>query len=52
MANDDLHPKPHRINDEAWWYEEPQGVCVVVNGVVAPIIRWKAIENALARKNK
>ena len=54
MANKDLKLKPHHIHGDpdAWWYEEPNGICVVVEGAGQHHIRWDYLKAALARKEK
>jgi hypothetical protein len=58
-----LQIDPHNIRGrkDAWWYEEPQGICVVVEPVrdewgryVAQTVKipWRSIESALKRKSK
>lgn len=59
MANRDLKLAPHHVGDNAWWYEEPSGITVLIqdsdNGIarnpVSVRISWKALRNALARKD-
>ena len=56
MSETHLLRTPHRIRGvkNAWWYEEPHGLCVVVepagNETRAITIRWQAIENAIKRR--
>ena len=62
MGNQHLSLKPHRVGDDGcWWYEEPEGITVVVEhrtkqGIFCKTkqykIRWSAIRHALARKDK
>lgn len=63
MASKDLKRDSHgiRLDDftrmsnsgfgskEVWWYEEPKGICIV-NPDNQYFIRWKAIKDALKRK--
>jgi hypothetical protein len=66
MASKHLKNKPHKINDYAWWYEEPYGLFVVSEVYTkvpnSPIrqyqcttsvrIPWRAVRAALARKDQ
>ena len=58
MSDQHLLRTPHRIRGvkNAWWYEEPQGICVVVepagNETRAITIKWRAITYAVKRKAK
>jgi hypothetical protein len=62
MANKHLKTSPHSIGrrDDCWWYEEPAGVCVVIetyDGRGGPVtkqltIPWPALKAALSRKEK
>ena len=61
MANKDLMRKPHhfKTNPNWWWYEEPQGICIVHEIILTGdraktsmvTIPWKSIRAALARKD-
>ena len=55
----DLLLDPHNITEEAWWYEEDDGICVVQechkNGcrnTVMVTIPWKDVRAALKRLDK
>lgn len=62
MANKDLKTAPHSIgkHEDSWWYEDPGGVCVVIEaysgrGEVQTkhrTIPWRSIKAALARKER
>ena len=61
MSEHHLHLKPHPIDQFAWWYEEPEGVCVVLearkpNGELLSseqrTITWRTLEAALKRWRK
>jgi hypothetical protein len=62
MADKHLDPRPHHVRgcDDAWWYEEPRGICVVVEGhdelgrklTKQRMIPWRSIKTALARKER
>ncbi|MFA5056529.1 MAG: hypothetical protein WC485_00310 [Opitutaceae bacterium] len=56
MSNKHLQLKPHRFkNRDGWWYEEPEGIMVVVyesgQHTIARI-RWSSLRAALKRKDK
>lgn len=55
--NKDLKGNPHTIANrtDAWWYEEPHGISVVVEPgekTKTIDIPWKSIRNALKRKDR
>jgi hypothetical protein len=58
MSNKNLRRTAHEFKKEkrVWWYEETKGIRLVVNfgkgTVCQPIIPWKTIRAALARKDK
>ena len=56
MSNKDLKTAAHNIRDDWWWYEEPQGLCIVhhqgTRGAATIDISWRAIRAALKRKDK
>ena len=63
MANKDLKHIPHDISENAWWYEESQGINVIVMPEALPPegsalkgahirISWRVLRNALRRKDK
>lgn len=56
MAIYDLWLKPHKIDDDGWWYEEPKGITVVVHtdtqGAKQVFIPWRTIRAALRRLDK
>lgn len=59
MANKHLQGKPHPIDEFTWWYEEPEGICVVStahedNGDVNRLIwiPWCALRAAVRRKDR
>ncbi len=60
MSNQDLRLIPHkrRKDPDSWWYEEPQGLWVVVqyrdNGLryLHVQIPWRSLRAALKRKDK
>lgn len=57
MSNKDLKCEPHAIRgtETAWWYEEEEGVCVVVElaqGTRQITIPWASLRGALKRKDK
>jgi hypothetical protein len=62
MSEKHLKETAHHVGDKCWWYEEPGGICVVLqesdvndNALrpnVAPIIRWTSIRAALKRKDR
>ncbi len=64
MASKDLKLDSHnmrRLNGntdlEGWWYEEPHGVCVVIDHSPAAIgaqfrITWRALRTALERYDR
>lgn len=62
MADKHLKTSPHHLrgHEDCWWYEEPGGICIVVeayNGrgevqTKQRTIPWTAIRNALARKDQ
>jgi len=63
MSDKDLHTSPHAVRGmpEAWWYEEPKGITVVVEfrdnagdhlGTKQVPIPWYMLRNALARKER
>ena len=61
MGNSDLHLHPHhpRGRDDAWWYDEPEGITVILeplkggrSGPNRVTIPWRSIEAALRRKRK
>lgn len=44
-----------KASKQAWWYEEPGGVCVVIppaHHSVQIYLRWGQLEEALKRKRK
>ncbi len=51
MSKKHLKSTPHKIDKNAWWYEEGHGIDVVVLGKIV-VLRWRAIRAALARKDK
>lgn len=60
MSDKHLWTKPHTLSSKtAWWYEEPFGIVVVAKlykdkihiGTVQTRIPWKALRNALTRKD-
>lgn len=63
MSDKHLLGKPHLIGKDgrAWWYEDVDGVyvvqkCIDSKGnflrIHSALIKWRAIRNALARKDK
>lgn len=52
-----LRLDPIRLSQTAWYYEEPQGICVVAEereegrliGVTKTIIPWHKLKSSLAR---
>ena len=64
MSDKHLTLMPHRIRHDptAWWYEEPNGICVVQeyyrdkDGLYldtrSVIIPWRALKAALKRKEQ
>ena len=59
MSNKDLEDAPHDLKkrDDAWWYEEKGGICVVVerkgwDDTTQIWLPWRSIRSALARKDK
>jgi len=63
MSDAHLHLSSHtlRSTTRAWWYEEAAGICVVQEywdrhdryiGMTSVMIPWRAIRQALARKEK
>ncbi len=57
MSNKHLKTKSHKIKrlSSVWWYEEPSGIYVVMEPSTSARtvhIPWRAIRNALARKDK
>lgn len=57
MSKRDLRAKPHHLNDDWWWYEEPQGICIVHymgirRGAYTVKISWRALRAALKRLDK
>ena len=49
----DFHPSRMSSGEtRAWWYEEPCGICIVVDKVGQFTIPWRQIRNALKRKDK
>lgn len=58
MSDKDLWLKPHKVRgrEDAWWYEEPQGISIVVNnetrGSKVVEIPWRLIRSALHRLDK
>jgi hypothetical protein len=61
MGEHYLQRKPHKVrgDNEAWWYEEPQGISVVVSYERFKVfctkevkIPWRSLEYALKRKRK
>lgn len=56
MANKDLRIYSHNSKRRFWWYEEPQGISIVVPSIGQETriidITWKSIRKALARKDK
>lgn len=55
MATKHLKLRPHHIDENSWWYEEPEGITVVHNstsGSVVSIIPWRQIRAALKRLDK
>lgn len=56
MSDNDLRLNSHKLRGrrDAWWYEEPKGICVVIEfGVPAKMVEipWREIRRALARKD-
>ena len=57
MSEKDLKRTPHypQGGDEAWWHEQGRGIVVTVppsNGFAEVRISWRAIRNALERKDR
>jgi hypothetical protein len=56
MSRDHLKLWPHNINENWWWYEEPQGICVVhhqgTKGAAMVNISWRSLRAALKRLDK
>ena len=59
MSKSDLKLTPHRPagRDDVWWYEENDGIYVVMEGKDGAIanttkIKWSSLRAALARKDK
>ena len=63
MSKKHLTLRSHKIphDPHAWWYEEPNGICVVQEhhdctgmrvGVTSVIISWRALKAALKRKEQ
>ena len=56
MAKKHLRLKPHDISDDVWWYEETEGMNIVVRfgdgRTQSQTIPWRAIRAALNRKDK
>lgn len=62
MANKHLRRSPHnRIDGLAWWYEESDGIAVLIDirspvpaggGAVKTVISWAALRAALKRKDR
>lgn len=57
MGNKDLSLKPHDIDKNTWWYEEPAGIHIVHREgdggnttAVHLVIRWESVKAALKRK--
>jgi hypothetical protein len=53
--NTHLLRSPHTIDDEAWWYEEQRGLCIMVKSVSSIkelYIPWRLIRAALRRKDR
>ena len=56
MSKAHLKRAPHTINEDWWWYEEPQGICVVhhmgTRGAFTVEIPWRSLRAALKRLDK
>ena len=58
MSEKHLKRDSHKIRhiDWAWWYEEKQGICVVIHqgtrGAVTIDVPWRSIRAALKRLDK
>ena len=54
MADKDLSKDSHKTkNKDARWYEQPKGICIVVQHRTPFInISWKTLRAAIARKDK
>lgn len=58
MRDKDLSQKPHKIKgtENVWWYEDSAGIELIVNyggyNTGTHLISWRAIRNALKRKDK
>ena len=59
MANEHLSRKPYMITDRCWWYEQDEGIDLVVehtdddrvySHTETYLIPWKDIRAALGRK--
>ena len=61
MANKHLKGEPHKITDRCWWYEQKDGMSLVVEHThlttgtrmhtATYLIPWKDIRAALRRKD-
>lgn len=48
---DGLDRRPHDIGENAWYYEEPDGLHVIHQGHGSiGIIKWRSLEASLKRK--
>ena len=61
MSDKHLKPESHRVNNRCWWYEEEEGISIVVehtdekdkyNHTELYLIPWKDIRASLKRKDK
>lgn len=57
MSDNHLKLESHKVRNtkDAWWYEQPNGICVVVPfGLITKLVEipWSSIRSALARKEK
>lgn len=60
MANKHLKPEPHIITSRCWWYEQDDGISVVVEHIDDDdmyshtenyLVPWEDIRTALSRKD-
>jgi hypothetical protein len=55
MSNKDLSRNPHPIDKNTWWYEDKQGISVVIEPpqeTKIVNISWRLLRAALKRKDK